>query len=206
MRPVGILLALLILTGCDTGPETLTTTTLAVPDSTGYTCTVSSVYDDSSSSTHYDYSEPSITWGVDSAQPPCRYCGFCQFRLTDLAIDPDDVRGCTLNFYVTSQTDSAYEEMWVQHVEVDIPRTSPDSLYYDAYQHIPVAMETRRSLGWHHVAMTEDGINVLKAHMSGNGRLGLSFLIHGWGVPQMSTAAGHNDTLRPYLTIVHVQR
>jgi hypothetical protein len=54
--------------------------------------------------------------------------------------------------------------------------------------------------------MTEDGINVLKAHMSGNGRLGLSFLIHGWGVPQRSTAAGHNDTLRPYLTIAHVQR
>jgi hypothetical protein len=174
-----------------------------VPDSALWTRSVLCTYHGSSQSYSYTGSEPAIVWGFE---PPDgnggwkRSKGFAEFSLLGVEIAPENVRSCTLHFFMS---DSGIAPTNVRGCHVDIPET-PDSLLYQLGGSLAiVALDSILAPGWHKVALSEPGVGHIRDCL----RTGLTRSGYCWDYPgtdaRNASASGHEVAQRPYLSIVY---
>jgi hypothetical protein len=192
--------AVLVLAGCE--PEVLTSARLSVPDVEDWTCSVEQFTDFSTNEQDYTRNEPDVEWSyLPDPDGNTRVRGFCQFQLDSFAISPDRVRACTLSYYVTDMDAAAPAD--IRHVALDVATTPESELYLDGADHAVVAMDSSPALGWRHLNLNNDGVVALKENLRLDvGRIGYCWNVQG-GSERGAIAAGHDDSLRPYLTIVY---
>jgi hypothetical protein len=199
-RVLALCTAILILTGCE--PEVLTSARLSVPDAEGWTCSVEQFTDFASGEQDYTLSEPDIEWSyLPDPDGNTRVRGFCQFALDSFSIGWNRVRACTLSYYVTDMDVAAPAD--IRHVALDLTSTPESQLYGDGAEHAVVAVDSTPALGWRHLSLNSDGVSALKENLRLNtGRIGYCWNVQG-SSERGAIAAGHDDSLRPHLTIVY---
>lgn len=195
-----ILTLVLLLLACE--PELLTTATVYVPDVDDWTCSIELVRDFASGDRDYTRDEPDIVWSYEADdEGDTRVRGFCQFPLESLTVTAERIRSCTLNYYITDL--DAPAAVVIRHVAVDIMATAEPELYLAGGTGTVVAMDSAPVLGWRRLALNADGLALLKEQVRNRtGRISFCWDL-ATSAERNGAAAGHDDTLRPYLTIVH---
>jgi hypothetical protein len=173
-----------------------------VPDSSDWTGSIELMVDFQSGDQDYSRDEPDIAWSYEGDSfGYTRVRGFCQFPLDSVLIPFDRVRGCTLSYYIDDMMVPAPAD--IRHVGLDIPSSFESMLYADGGANAIVATDSGSALGWHHVAISDSGVKLLKENMRLNyGRIGYCWDVQGT-LERDATVLGHDDSLCPYLTIIY---